>query len=213
MMSKIQVSQFYLAVVSSIFPKVDEVYDWLERNRPNLLGPVQRRLEGLRASHNKANETLSKAWCDPDDQSIDTSGPVKDCITYCVVLQEVLADTAATLRTDLDKKTTGASGGKAEDTKARFSFNGAQAFFDRKDLELPISADVQAVEILKKLVESFGKVVAYNTLDNSSKNTADESLRRKITTIRAALKKHKVPCKIQSRKWSGYVLSNSRAHS
>ncbi|MFB0552225.1 MAG: hypothetical protein ACETWQ_02820 [Phycisphaerae bacterium] len=120
MMSKINVSRFYLAVVSTIFPKVDEVYDWLERNRPNLLGPVQRRLETLRASHNKSNETLLKAWCYPDDQSIDTDGPVKDCITYCVVLQEVLADTAATLRTDLDKKPTG-GGGKVDSPNEKSS--------------------------------------------------------------------------------------------
>lgn len=93
-----------------------------------------------------------------------------------------------------------------------FSFGKGQAFFKNRDLELPTGAEVNSVEILKKLVKSFGKVVLYKNLDENSADTASDFLRGKIRTINLALKKHKVPCRIQSKKWVGYVLSNSRRH-
>lgn len=97
--------------------------------------------------------------------------------------------------------------------KARFTFNKAQAFFDKKDLGLPTGAEVNPVKILKKLVESFGKVVPYQRLDESSSDTASDFLRGKIRTINLTLRKQKVPASIKSKRWGGYVLSNSRTHS
>jgi hypothetical protein len=111
------------------------------------------------------------------------------------------------------KKKPEASGGKAEDIRRRFEFDRAQAFFDGKDLQLPAGAEIDTVEILKKLVQSFGKVVAYKNLDENGGNIASDFLRGKIRTIKYSLKKHRVPCKIQSKKWSGYFLSKSLTHS
>ena len=96
--------------------------------------------------------------------------------------------------------------------KAVFSFNQAQAFFNEKDLKLPTGAEVNPAKILKKLVTSFGKVVKYKALDKNSGDTASDFLRGKIRIINAALRKHKVPCKIESKRWVGYVLTNSRVH-
>ncbi len=122
----------------------------------------------------------------------------------------------------LEKRSERDSGGYVGDTKRPkkklkplpkgFSFGKGQAFFKNRDLELPTGVEVNSVEILKKLVKSFGKVVLYKNLDKNSADTASDFLRGKIRTINLALKKHKVPCKIQSKKWVGYVLSNSRRH-
>jgi hypothetical protein len=102
---------------------------------------------------------------------------------------------------------------KAGDIKKLFRFNKAQAFYDEKDLKLSTGAEVNPVEILRKLIKSFGKVVTYKDLDENSSNTASDFLRGKIRVIRRALEKHKVPCKIEPKRWTGYVLSSSRTHS
>jgi len=108
------------------------------------------------------------------------------------------------------------SGGKAGDTQKRFRFNEGQAFFDGRDLGLPTGAEIKAVDILKKLVKSFGQVVKYIKLDKTvdpNSDSASDVLRQKILAINSALKKHKVPCRIHSKKWTGYVLRPSRSHS
>jgi hypothetical protein len=102
---------------------------------------------------------------------------------------------------------------KAKNIKKRFSFNKAQAFFDKKDLGLPTGAEVDPAGILKKLVKSFGRIVPYKDLDENSGDTASDFLRGKIRVIRRALERHKVPCKIEPKKWAGYILSSSRTHS
>jgi hypothetical protein len=102
------------------------------------------------------------------------------------------------------------------DIKTRFSFNKAQAFFDGQDLGLPTGAETKAVDILKKLVKSFGQVVQYGKLDKTidpKSDSASDVLRQKVFAINSALKKNKVPCRIHSRKWTGYVLSPSGSHS
>jgi hypothetical protein len=105
-------------------------------------------------------------------------------------------------------------GDKAGDIKKRFRFNKAQAFYDDKDLGLPTGAEVNPVEILKKLVRSFGKVVPFKDLDKNSGDAASDFLRGKITVIRRALNEHKVPCKIlPAKRYAGYVLTSSRTHS
>jgi len=98
----------------------------------------------------------------------------------------------------------------ANEVKERFSFNKAQAFFDGQDLGLPSGAESKPVDILKKLVESFGKVVSYNELDENGESTsASDNLRRRVHKINSALKKHKVPCKIKSKTYEGYILHSS----
>ncbi len=80
-------------------------------------------------------------------------------------------------------------------------------------MELPTGAEVNPADILKKLVESFGAIVPYKDLDENSGDTASDLLRRKISAIRDALKGKKVPCRIDPKKWIGYILSDSRTHS
>jgi len=102
---------------------------------------------------------------------------------------------------------------KTRDIKKRFSFNKAQAFFDKKDLGLPTGAEVNPATILKKLVETFGEVVPYKDLDENSGDTASDFLRGKIRVIRRAFEKHKVPCQIIMKRWAGYILNSSHSHS
>jgi hypothetical protein len=120
-----------------------------------------------------------------------------------------------------DNKTKGKDGrgkrrsadGGASEIKKRFSFKKAQAFFDGKDLGLPTGAEVIPTVILKKLVKSFGTIVPYKDLDDNSDDTASDFLRGKIRVMSRALEEHEVPCKIVSKKWTGYILSSSRTHS
>jgi len=104
-------------------------------------------------------------------------------------------------------------GNKAGDIKKLFRFNKSQAFFDEKDLGLPTGAEINPAEILKKLVKSFGKIVPYKELDENSGNIASDFLRGKIRVIRRVLERNKVPCKIEPKKWAGYILKSSRSHS
>lgn len=124
------------------------------------------------------------------------------------------------LEYELDIQKSGSNAGGKKTKKKRkplpknyFSFGNGQVFFKGKDLELPTGAEVNTVELLKKLVKSFGKIVPYKTLDENSADTASDFLRGKIRTIKIALQKHKVPCTIKSKKWTGYLLINSRTHS
>jgi hypothetical protein len=98
----------------------------------------------------------------------------------------------------------------ANEEKKQFSFNEGQAFYKGKDLGLSTGAELSSIEILKKLVNSLGKVVKYKILDkNSQPNEASVLLRGKISNIRSALKNYKVPYEINTKKWVGYVLSKS----
>lgn len=95
-----------------------------------------------------------------------------------------------------------------KEIKERFTFTESQAFFDKRDLNLPSGSEVKPVEVLKKLVDNFGEVVFYNKLEDTSKNEASEILRGKVSKINQAMKKAKVPCKIASVKWHGYVIKS-----
>jgi hypothetical protein len=104
-------------------------------------------------------------------------------------------------------------GKRSRNISKRFTFNQARAYFDGKDLGLPTGAVLRPVEILKKLVQSFDRVVKYGVLVNdNSTNKASDFLRKKIRVINVALQKHKVPYKITHRQWEGYILTTSRAH-
>lgn len=98
--------------------------------------------------------------------------------------------------------------GLVASVKDRFTFAPGQAMFDGKDLGLPAGL---AVDVLKKLVESFGVAVPYKELNRqSTANEADEVLRAAKSQISAALKKHKAPCEVAAKKGSGYVLQAIR---
>lgn len=113
---------------------------------------------------------------------------------------------------DLEKQ-----GGKAGDAKKPikevkplpkgFSFGEGQAFFNRKDLKLSTG---ETVGILKKLADSVGKTVKHIELDSqSTESNASDFLRGRITAIRAALEKNKIPYRIRSMRGIGYVLEHT----
>ncbi|MHC4309999.1 MAG: hypothetical protein ACYSSN_08655, partial [Planctomycetota bacterium] len=86
-----------------------------------------------------------------------------------------------------------------------------QAFFDSKDLELPSG---ETVPILKRLVDSFGEVVKHKDLDQySTPSNASDILKGRILSITKALKYHKIPCKIVSKRGVGYVLQQNKTTS
>jgi len=94
--------------------------------------------------------------------------------------------------------------------KNRFRFLPGQALFDGKDLDLPTGL---AVHVLTTLVENFGTVVAYGTLDDKiSGKTADDLLRAAKCAIQKAFAMNCVPCEIKTKPREGYVIcENSRA--
>jgi hypothetical protein len=145
--------------------------------------------------------------------SFGPSGEV-DIFTKCMVevKKYIGTDITKTVRkkivrkktqSELSKRKKGA-GFSSDDIKKRFIFNEAQAFFDGKDLGLPSG---EAVSILERLLESFGEVVKHNKLDkNSNPSNASDILKGRIHTIKKALKQHKIPCRIESKRGVGYVL-------
>lgn len=88
-------------------------------------------------------------------------------------------------------------------TKDRFVFKPGQILFDGKDLELPSG---EPINVLKRLVDSFGEVVAYGELDPHYSSATPGSLPKSVSTIRAALREHQVPCEVKSRRAEGYLL-------
>jgi hypothetical protein len=94
--------------------------------------------------------------------------------------------------------------------KDRFTFSPGQVCFDNKDLHLPTGL---AIDVLRKLVESFGKTVGYRDLDdNSEAKNASEQLRDAKRKIKKALKANKTPCKIETKKGEGYIISPQMTH-
>ncbi len=86
----------------------------------------------------------------------------------------------------------------------RFTFAPGQAMFDGRDLGMGTGA---ALDVLRELVENFGKVVAFKQLDeNSSKYEASEKLRTAIGRIRKKLKTQTIPAKIDNRMREGYII-------
>jgi hypothetical protein len=136
------------------------------------------------------------------------------CISRAWGFDKDMLDTALKwVKRDIKKMQEKDEQSETDDIKNRFTFTESQVFFDGKDLSLPTGSEIVPAQILKQLVESFGIVVSYKTLDENSDVTASDFLRGKIKQINNALKTHKVPCKIQSRTWFGYFLSHSRNRS
>jgi len=94
-----------------------------------------------------------------------------------------------------------------EETRGRFTFNDAQAFFDGQDLGLPSN---EPVLTLKRLVDSFGEVVKHKALElDSGPSSASDMLKGRIRIIKQAFKHHEVPCKIEAKRGIGYVLKQA----
>ncbi len=90
-----------------------------------------------------------------------------------------------------------------KEPKDRFVFKPGQILFDGKDLELPSG---EPINVLKTLVGSFGEVVAYRRFDQNYSSARPGSLPKSVSTIRAALREHQVPCEVKSKRTEGYFL-------
>jgi hypothetical protein len=89
--------------------------------------------------------------------------------------------------------------------RERFGFVPGQALFDEQDLGLPSGL---AIDVLRKLVESWGRPVKHPTLDSDSTGAdASDQLRAAVSRIRKELKAKKVPCNIKAKRGMGYVIS------
>jgi hypothetical protein len=130
-------------------------------------------------------------------------------------INTALADVQADLRPPKRAKAPQGKDGqgrpKAKDSKKRFNFNEAQAFYDGKDLGLPAG---ESVSILQRLFESSGEVVKHKDLDqNSNPSNASDILKGRVRTINEALRRHKIPYKVESKRGVGYVLQHIRVPS
>jgi hypothetical protein len=92
----------------------------------------------------------------------------------------------------------------AKNVKDRFSFTAGQVFYEDQDLQLPGG---DTIDIMKKLVESFGFVVSYQDLDAASVNHASDRLRGIVKRINTKLKEQDIPCLVSARRAAGYCLS------
>jgi len=146
-----------------------------------------------------------------DKESLDFEERVGLTLEYSAIIEQL----------EYLQKSTLDQGGEDEDNeddeaseiKKRFTFGEAQAFFDNKDLDLPGSADLDPVKILKTLVDSFGIIVEFKKLDENSNDKASGFLRNKVRDINDILEKNNIPCKIEPKKYKGYVLRNTQIHS
>ncbi len=90
--------------------------------------------------------------------------------------------------------------------RERFSFAPGQALFDEEDLSLPSGLPV---EVLQKLVDSFGRTVRHQQLHEISKESeASEELRGAVSTIRKRMKDKRIPCQIKSKRSEGYSIQS-----
>jgi len=86
-----------------------------------------------------------------------------------------------------------------------FTFAAGQALFNGRDLGLPAGLPVV---VLTRLVSDCPKTAKHNDLDDSEEhgNEAGEKLRAAVAAIRRALKRHKVPYTITTKRGEGYAL-------
>ena len=90
------------------------------------------------------------------------------------------------------------------EAKKRFALLPGQVCFDGMDLKLSTGL---TTEVFEKLYTNWGKIVLYCDLDlNSEKGEASEQLKQAKMKIAKTLKKNKVPCTIENKQRTGYVL-------
>jgi len=128
----------------------------------------------------------------------DLSRKMKSGIT--VAIEKVKADLAA--GTTKAKK-------RKRNVKDLFTFASNQAFFDKKDLELPAG---RPIKMLHLLVNYMPKIVSFSEVNKAAEqresNQAEETTRAYIAILRKALKKHKVPCTIEAKIGAGYLMKS-----
>jgi hypothetical protein len=195
----------------------NKVQDFLLLSKPDIAKRVQEQWSSILSCSKEIDQLTANGTRTASEKADKQLGSLRHYVYKLAQTLEVVSDyLAAETWQEASDKTGGTKKVKKklkQLPKNDFSFGNGQVFFKGKDLELPTGAEVNAVELLKKLVKSFGKIVPYKTLDENSADTASDFLRGKIRTIKLALQKHKVPYTIKSKKWTGYVLTNSRTHS
>jgi len=86
----------------------------------------------------------------------------------------------------------------------RFTFRPGQVLFDDHDLNVGTGA---ALEIIRALVEDFGRVVPFQKLDEiSPENEASEKIRTAIGRLQKTINSAKIPVVIKNRKAEGYLM-------
>jgi len=96
---------------------------------------------------------------------------------------------------------------ESTDIAKRFTFRPGQVLFDGHDLNVRTGT---TLDIIKALVDEFGHVVPFQTLDgNSLQKEASEKIRTAIGRLRKSLKSAKIPAVIENRKGEGYRMRPS----
>jgi len=96
---------------------------------------------------------------------------------------------------------------KSRPVAKRFTFRQGQVLFDGRDLNVRTGT---TLDIIKALVDEFGHVVPFQTLDgNSLQKEASEKIRIAIGRLRKLLKSAKIPAVIENRKGEGYQMRPS----
>jgi hypothetical protein len=96
---------------------------------------------------------------------------------------------------------------KPKPINERLTFGQGQVLFDGRDLNVGTGA---ALDITKALIEDFGQVVPFQTLDgNSPQKEASEKIRTAIGRIRRIIKSAKIPVVVDNRKGEGYLMRPS----
>lgn len=131
----------------------------------------------------------------------------------CGILQGFLIDVEGDLKAWSANNTSEATnteqgdGARERPPKDRFSFASGQVLYDGKDLHLPSGFPI---EVLEKLWTKFNETVEHQDLHDESKGSeASSDLRTAIVTIRKALEKRSVPCKVVAKRGYGYALQST----
>jgi hypothetical protein len=106
------------------------------------------------------------------------------------------------------------SGQPAEGSEKEFRFgeNDAQAFFNNEDLEVPAGRCVKILRLLKQSMPDIVKHADVNeAADQPRYNSAEDCTRECVLTVNKALKKHRVPFKVEARRGAGYVLVRAKS--
>jgi hypothetical protein len=114
-----------LSELEQVLPQIDRVCDWLERNQPELFGPLQRKSEAVKALMKEAKRAVCTAQDVPPSLTTfqanydKTALPlISDLNNDFVHLAELLKNTARDLATaKIKKPKTSARGGETEDIK------------------------------------------------------------------------------------------------
>lgn len=91
--------------------------------------------------------------------------------------------------------------------KDRFTFDPGQVLFDGENLDLPSG---KPTTMLKRLVESFGRVVPYTEFDEYYTSATPGIVHKSKREICKSFERHKVPCEVIPKTGEGYVITERR---